>query len=139
MSGETNLSTLLQSMQPTLQPGEYVFCSVDPNDDHSALKPIGLFREVEGLTLILSRAVAEAAALPYGAVFHWITLSVHSSLEAVGFLAAVTQKLAEQGISVNPVSAFYHDHLFVPASRSAEAMQLLQALSAEATQNKPPQ
>lgn len=132
MSGENNLSTLLQSMQPTLQPGEYVFCSVEPTYDYAKLQPIGLFYETEGLTLILARSVADAAQLPYSATFHWITLSVHSSLEAVGFLAAVARKLAEQGISVNPVSAFYHDHLFVPVSRSAEAMQQLQTLSGEA-------
>lgn len=55
--------------------------------------------------------------------------SVHSSLSAVGFLAAITGKLAERGISVNPVSAYDHDHLFVPVSRSDEVMELLQEFS----------
>jgi hypothetical protein len=49
-------------------------------------------------------------------------LTVHSSLEAVGFLAAITARLAETGISVNVVSAFYHDHLFVPHDRADEAL-----------------
>ena len=55
-----------------------------------------------------------------------ITLSVHSSLEAVGFLAAITARLANAGISVNAVSAFHHDHLFVPEHRASEALRLLQ-------------
>lgn len=131
MSGETNLSTLLHSMQPVLCEGEYVFCTMSHTDGYrSDLDPIGQFKEDEGLTLILDRKQADAAALPYTSAFCMITLSVHSSLEAVGFLAAVTSQLANRGISVNPVSAYYHDHLFVPNSRAQEAMGLLQELSA---------
>lgn len=130
MAGETNLSTLLTSMRPVLRQGEYVFCSLPhPGRDHPSLEPIGYFKEEEGLTLILPRPQADAAGLPYGAVFALITLTVHSSLEAVGFLAAIATQLASHGISVNPVSAFYHDHLFVPAIQAEAAIALLQTLS----------
>ncbi|MEM1020616.1 MAG: ACT domain-containing protein, partial [Pseudomonadota bacterium] len=37
--------------------------------------------------------------------------------------------LAANGISTNAVSAFYHDHLFVPESRADEAVALLEALA----------
>ena len=60
-----------------------------------------------------------------------ITLNVHSSLEAVGFLAAITARLAAAGMGVNPVSAYFHDHLFVPADRVDEAMAILEGLAAE--------
>lgn len=130
MAGETNLSTLLTTMQPVLHQGDYVFCSLPhPSRDHPSFEPIGYFKEEEGLTLILPRPQADAAGLPYGAVFALITLTVHSSLEAVGFLAAIATQLASHGISVNPVSAFYHDHLFVPAAQAESAMALLQGLS----------
>ena len=130
MSGETNLNKLLQSMQPILCSGEYVFCSIcDRDDSYSHLDPIGLFRESEGLTLILAREKADAASLPYTSIFSMITLAVHSSLEAVGFLAAITNKLAEHNISVNPVSAYYHDHLFVPSDRAEQVMNLLREFS----------
>jgi hypothetical protein len=33
---------------------------------------------------------------------------------------------------MNAVSAFYHDHLFVPVDKAAEALSLLSALSAQA-------
>ena len=138
MSGETNLNTLLQSMQPLLHPEEYVFCTLgdkpggmaslrDFSDSH--LTPVCIFRESEGITLILSRQQADAAALAYTALFSMITLDVHSSLEAVGFLAAITSKLAEHNISVNPVSAYYHDRLFVPVDRAEEAISLLEEFS----------
>ncbi|MGF1589897.1 MAG: ACT domain-containing protein [Pleurocapsa sp.] len=130
MSGETSLSKLLQSMQPVLRQGEYVFCSLSDRDNRYVhLQPIGQFHESEGTTLIIEREQADAVNLSYTSVFSMITLSVHSSLEAVGFLAAITAKLAEHDISVNPVSAYYHDHLFVPVSRTQEAMILLQEFS----------
>lgn len=77
---------------------------------------------------MLDRSQADAAGLSYDAVFAMITLTVHSSLEAVGFLAAIAARLASHGISVNPVSAFYHDHLFVPIAQAERAMALLQSL-----------
>lgn len=132
MSGETNLSVLLKSMQPVLREGEYVFCSIDDQDrNYLELNPVCLFYEDEGLTLILRRECADTSTLPYTSVFRMITLSVHSNLDAVGFLATITSKLAKHGISVNPISAYYHDHLFVPASRVDEVMELLQKLSTE--------
>lgn len=132
MAGETDLAVLLKSMRPVLQEGEYVFCTLEHSDDRAlSLNPIGFFREAEGQTLILRREQADAAGLSYTAVFRMVTLSVHSSLEAVGFLAAIASKLAAHGISVNPVSAYYHDHLFVPAARIQDVMNLLHEFSTE--------
>ncbi|WP_035990662.1 ACT domain-containing protein [Leptolyngbya sp. KIOST-1] len=130
MAGETNLNQLLATMQPMQRQGEYVFCTL-PADQVGTLtsQTIGLFHEDEGLTLMLLRSQADAAGLPYDAVFAMITLTVHSSLEAVGFLAAIATQLASHGISVNPVSAFYHDHLFVPVAQAELALALLHELS----------
>jgi hypothetical protein len=130
MSGETNLTILLKSMKPILQDGEYVFCSVDyQNTSYLTLDPICVFREDEGLTLVILRECADANNISYSSVFRMVTLSIHSSLEAIGFLATITNKLAMHGISVNPISAYYHDHLFIPASRAYEVIEILQALS----------
>ncbi|WP_375768969.1 ACT domain-containing protein [Archangium gephyra] len=130
MSGETNLGVLLRSMRPVLREGEFVFLTTRQSlREAAALEPLGLFHEEEGLTLILPREKADAAGLPYSAVFRMLTLSVHSSLEAVGFLAAITARLAARGISVNPVSAYFHDHLFVPSARAEESLALLVELA----------
>ncbi len=126
MSGETNLWVLLKSTQPVLRDGEYVFCTVNQKlDELVELNPIAFFQEDEGMTLILLREQADQAALSYNSTFRMITLSVHSSLEAVGFIAAIATKLLEHQISTNPVSAYYHDHLFVPATQAEKAMELL--------------
>jgi uncharacterized protein len=126
VSGETNLGVLLKSMQPVLDDGEYVFCTVNQRlEDLIQLEPVGFFQEEEGITLILLRTSADRVALSYNSSFRMITLSVHSSLEAVGFMAAIAIKLSENNISVNPISAYYHDHLFVPVDQADKVMELL--------------
>ena len=82
------------------------------------IRPLLTFREQEGITLVMRREEAERAGMRYQFASRLITLTVHSALDAVGFLAAVTARLAEAGISVNAVSAFHHDHLFVPERRA---------------------
>jgi hypothetical protein len=129
-SGETNLRILLRTMRPELQQGEFVFCTVPESDFKQAeLASLCVFREQEGITLILRREEAEKLQLEYAYVARLITLQVHSSLDAVGFLAAITAALAQHRISVNAVSAYYHDHLFVPADRADDAARILQDLT----------
>lgn len=130
MTGERDLDVLLRDMKPDRRPGIFVFCTIPTNQPiPAALSPLLTFREQEGRTLVITREQAEAAGLRYAFASCLITLTVHSALDAVGFLAAITARLATAGISVNAVSAFHHDHLFVPADRADDAMVLLQEMS----------
>jgi hypothetical protein len=132
MPGETNLQKLLGSMSPELLPGVYVFATLPSGTPQPAnLNPVMIFREREGDTLILLEEEARAAGLSSAFRSRMITLNIHSSLEAVGFLAAITTRLAAAGMGVNPVSAFYHDHLFVPADRADEAIAIHKAIVTE--------
>jgi len=123
--GETDLDVLLESMRPELREGVFVFATVDTAFDHSQVKAQMVFREAEGVTLILAQAAAEEQGIAYEFPSRMITLNIHSSLEAVGFMARITTLLAKRGISVNPVSGFYHDHLFVPVDRADDAIRIL--------------
>ena len=126
MVGETNLNKLLESMSPELMPGEYVFCSVNGEYcDFQELSPLATFREVEGLTLVITKEVAMANQLPFESVFKGITLTIHSSLDAVGLTAAISTKLAEKGISANVIAAYYHDHIFVQIEKAELAIEAL--------------
>lgn len=124
-TGETDLPTLLRTMNPMLHPDEYVFCTLPDKQWLVALPWVSMFRENEGVTVILRRKDADYHALSYQYVAAWITITAHSALEAVGFLAAISARLAEAGISCNTVSAFYHDHLFVPFAERERALALL--------------
>ena len=68
------------------------------------------------------REEAEKHGIAHEFPCRMITLDVHSSLEAVGFIARIATELARRGMGVNPVAGFHHDHLFVPEGREGEAM-----------------
>ncbi len=131
MTGETELAKLLKDMKPELHAGEYVYCLAPSWEEAVTLKPIGIFQEKEGVTVILPKRAAEEASLPYSTICAWITLTVHSSLEAVGLTAAVSKALTEANISCNVVAAYYHDHIFVPIKDGTRAFQILNNLTGE--------
>lgn len=128
MSGEKDLSTLLRSLDTKMHDGVYVFLTLPPNDIPTGLKPRMMFEEEEGTTLILLKSEAERANLNYYFPCRMITLSVHSSLEAVGFIARVSAALTSAGIGTNPVAGFYHDHLFIQEDRADDAVEVLKRL-----------
>lgn len=130
MTGTTELDKLLGSISPKLIEGDFVFCTV-PGElaQYLTLNPVATFIESEGLTLVLPKHKAEEAGLPFESVFRQITLTVHSSLEAVGLTAAVSTKLASKGISANMIAAYYHDHVFVQKEKAESAFLGLQEFS----------
>ena len=132
MSGEKDLQALLMRMRPVLDPERYVFATTNTPERYADIPAIMRFSEEEGETLILAQEAAQAAGLEASDPYVRITLSVHSALDAVGFLAAACTALAQEGISSNAVAAYHHDHIFVPYARADDAMRALQALSAAA-------
>lgn len=129
MSGETDLSILLESMKPEHRKGDYVFCTVENTLNIDLNTIVMMFREAESITVILPQSIADALNLDYTFVAAWITLSVHSSLSAVGLTAAFSNALANHKISCNVVAAYYHDHIFVDKADIEKAMEVLHQLS----------
>ena len=126
MTGIVNLETLLKAMSPALHDEEFVFCSVNGElSDYQSLTPVATFKESEGLTLVLQKQVAIHAGIDFEGVFRMITLTIHSSLDAVGLTAAVSTKLTEKGISANVIAAYYHDHIFVQSEQAEFAIAAL--------------
>ena len=128
MTGEVDLKKLIEGMKPELNKGEYVYCLASSKEYAAALDPLFYFLEKEGVTVILPKEKADTMNIPYETICAWITLTVHSSLEAVGLTAAVSKTLTEENISCNVVAAFFHDHIFVPVKDAERAMNALQRL-----------
>jgi uncharacterized protein len=130
MSGETDISKLIKGMTPKLNDGVYVFVTIKDVDQISRKDTICEFKEREGTTVILEKTKADELQLDYEFVASWITLMIHSSLEAVGLTALFSTALAKQGISCNVIAAYYHDHIFVNAKDTEKAMNVLIKLTA---------
>ena len=118
-------------MEPVLKPGEYVFTTFYDIDwrQIADLQPISVFKEDEGISLVIDRKTADEYDIPYDSVFRLISLHVHSSLDAVGLTAAFSGALGKAGISANVIAAYYHDHIFVPADKADQAVKVLEQLS----------
>jgi uncharacterized protein len=129
MPGERDLETLLKSAQPEVRPGTFVFVVVHDEALLDELDPEATIRETEGLTAVVRRERADALGLSYDYLAAWITLRVHSALDAVGLTAAVSTALARAGISCNVIAGYHHDHLLVPADRAADALEALAGLA----------
>jgi hypothetical protein len=128
VTGLTDLDEMIATLEPVLRDGEYVFVSV-ADDAASALPAEATIREHEGVTVVMLREQADAAGLGYDFVARWITLTVHSSLSAVGLTAAFAAALGDTGISCNVLAGFHHDHILVPADDAQRALDALRELA----------
>jgi len=124
----TDLNHLLRTLDPLLHEGVYAFASLPAGTDLRGLEPLATFREDEGLTVVLREETALAHQVPILFRAAWITLRVHSDLQAVGLTAAFSQALAGACISCNVIAGARHDHLFVPVDEAERAMAVLRDL-----------
>ncbi len=129
MSRENKPQTLIKKVAPKLNKGLYVFVTSNDLKKIAASEILCQFREKEGTTLILEKSVADKLGFSYFFVASWITLTVHSSLEAVGLTARVSTVLAKEGISCNALAAYHHDHIFVPYKDADRAISILRKLN----------
>lgn len=129
MSGTINLDELIKGMTPNLKEGEYVFTTVTKFHTIDQKLIFCEFKEEEGTTLVLEKKTADNLHLKYDYVASWITLMIHSSLDAVGLTAIFSTELAKYNISCNVIAAYYHDHIFVNKNDAIKAIDVLNLLA----------
>lgn len=135
MSGETNIKALLESISVSVRPENYVVVALDGDAPVLSLGDgvAAIIDESEGPTVIATVERAEVEGWAQDFVATWLTLDVHSSLEAVGLTAAFSRQLGRAGIPCNVVAGFFHDHILVPHDKSDAAVALIEALAAPAS------
>ena len=127
MTGETDLAAILASLDVAREPGVFVVATIADG----AEPPPGtraLIHEREGVTVVLTREEALAAGLAFVFEAAWLTLTVHSSWEAVGLTAGVAARLAAEGIPANVLAGYHHDHVLVPVQQADAAIAALRSL-----------
>jgi hypothetical protein len=129
MNGIQKISALVKGMTPKLNDGIYVFVSVKDINSIPRASVLCEFKEAEGTTVILDKSKADELNLKYDYHASWITLTVHSSLAAVGLTAVFSNELAKHNISCNVIAAYYHDHIFVAVKDGEKAIQVLKNLA----------
>ena len=129
MSGEVQIDTLLKNIDPEINLGEYVFCSVYNLKNINFKDVVVYIKEKEGFTLVMEKNKAISLGLDFEFISSWITLNVHSSLNAIGFNSIISNSLSKNNISCNVIAGFYHDHLFVNKNDAKRAINILKNLS----------
>jgi hypothetical protein len=125
--GSTDLQAMLATLEATVRPDDYVYAVVEADHPAVALAAATVWED-EGLTVVLRQADADNHGITYDFVACWLSLTVHSSLEAVGLTAAFSRALGDAGISCNVLAGFHHDHLLVPVAERDRALAVLRAL-----------
>lgn len=127
MAGETDLERMLATLDVVRRPGRFTFVT----GEWPALATVAAatISEDEGTTYVVDVEQAVAVGAPVGFEAAWLTLTVHSALEAVGLTAAFGAALGGAGISCNVLAGYHHDHLLVPADRVDDAVRVLRSLS----------
>ncbi len=123
--GITDLRQLITNMEPILNEGAYIFASVPDITVIPREMTICEVKEKEGMTVVLAKEDAESLGISYEFVAAWITLNIHSALEAVGLTAAFATTLGKHNISCNVIAGYYHDHIFVDVKDKDKAMKVL--------------
>lgn len=127
MSGETDLGRLLRTLDVAQREGVYVFVDLPPGRPLPDAPVSAVITEMEGTTVVMRESDAEQAGLSGDFRSAWLTLTVHSSLEAIGLTASVATALAVDGIPANVIAGYRHDHILVPVERAADAMASIRA------------
>lgn len=127
---------MISGMKPEVRAGIFVFATVDNPAVVAALssEAIAMFKEDEGMSMIIPIEVAEINQLDIDNPMRCITLNVYSALNGVGLTSAVSAALGDKDIPCNMVAAFHHDHVFVPADMCAKALKVLTSLQDQTAQ-----
>ncbi len=123
--GETDLDKMLATLRVERRPGVFAIVAVKIPTPGLLAAAHGMVKEGELTTLVLPVEAAERAGLTVELEMAWLSLTVQSSLEAVGLTAAFAATLGEVGIPCNVLAGYHHDHILVPVERAQDAIDAL--------------
>lgn len=125
--GETDLAKMLATLAVQRRPGVYTYVAVEVPTPGLLAAADAMVVEGQLTSLVIPVEAAERAGLPVAVAMAWLTLTVQSSLEAVGLTAAFAAALGKRDIPCNVLAGYHHDHILVPVERVDDAIDALTA------------
>ena len=125
--GETDLAAMLATLSVQRRPGVFAYIAVQVPTPGLIAAAHAVVKEGRLTTIVLPVDAAARAGQASDLQFAWLTLTVQSSLDAVGLTAVVSARLAAIGIPCNVLAGYHHDHLLVPVDRVDDAISVLAA------------
>jgi len=125
--GETDLAKMLATLAVQRRPGVYTYVAVEVPTPGLLAAADAMVVEGQLTTLVVPVEAAKRAGLPVTVEMAWLTLTVQSSLEAVGLTAAFADALGKRNIACNVLAGYHHDHILVPVDQVDDAIDALTA------------
>ena len=125
--GEIDLAAMLAALSVQRRPGVFAYIAVQVPTPGLIAAAHAVVKEGRLTTIVLPVDAAARAGQSTDVQFAWLTLTVQSSLDAVGLTAVVSARLAAIGIPCNVLAGYHHDHLLVPVDRVDDAIAVLAA------------
>jgi len=125
--GETDLAAMLATLSVQRRAGVFAYIAVQVPTPGLIAAAHAVVKEGRLTTIVLPVDAAARAGQATDVQFAWLTLTVQSSLDAVGLTAVVSARLAAIGVPCNVLAGYHHDHLLVPVDRVDDAINVLAA------------
>jgi len=125
--GETDLAAMLATLGVQRRPGVFTYIAVEVPTAGLIAAAHAVVKEGRLTTIVLPIDAAERAGQLATVELAWLTVTVQSSLEAVGLTAAISARLTALDIPCNVLAGYHHDHLLVPVDRVDDAVDALTA------------
>jgi hypothetical protein len=123
--GETDLETMLATLAVERRPGVFTYITVESVQPELLAEAHATITEGSSTSVVVPIEVAQLEGHAVEVGLAWLSLTVQSSLEAVGLTAHVSSCLAAEGIACNVLAGYHHDHLLVPVERADDAIAAL--------------
>jgi len=116
---------MLAAIDIVRRPGEYAYVVRAPGEP-APPDALAKIDEVASVSYVVPAGSPGDLGARYRAA--WLTVTVQSSLHAIGLMAKISTALAAAQVPCNVLSGFYHDHLLVPTELAEEAMAAVRSL-----------
>jgi hypothetical protein len=146
MAPDENIMRLLAETEITVHPDPFTIVSIDRNEEDKArsllldLAPFSsLTFDIAEVSLVVKENEWSSLRNGFEKVqedgpYRLITFDIVLDLSIVGFMAVISRRLADEGVSIYALSTYLRDHILVKEGHCVKAVEALRSLIAESRQ-----